>query len=113
MRFLSYILGIALILLGIYFLGKNIIFTTQAYPWWRGIAADLSVISLCIGVFALVFLPPQIKPLGWVAVAFGVVCVFASSRAILNPTSLWQFFLSLTAMGFGYKLLTSRSGSLY
>ncbi|NJL49410.1 MAG: hypothetical protein HC929_20650 [Leptolyngbyaceae cyanobacterium SM2_5_2] len=113
MRFLSYILGLALILVGLYFLGKNIIFTTHAYPWWRSVAADLSVISLCIGVFALVFLPSSAKALGWVAVAFGVVCVFASSRAILNPTSLWQFFVSLTAMGFGYKMLTARGRSLY
>lgn len=108
MRVFNYLLGLALIVLGIYFLGKNIVFTTYAYPWWRGIAADVSVISLCIGVFALVFLPPSMRPLGWVAVAFGIVCVFASSRAILNPTSLWQFFLSLLAMGFGYKLLSRR-----
>jgi hypothetical protein len=108
MRVFNYLVGLALIMLGIYFLGKNIIFTTSAYPWWRGIAADLSVISLCIGVFALVFLPPPMRPVGWVAVAFGIVCVFASSRAILNPTSLWQFFLSLMAMGFGYKLLSRR-----
>jgi hypothetical protein len=113
MRFLSYVLGLALILLGIYFLGKNIVFTTHAYPWWRGIAADLSVISLCIGVFALVFLPSALKSFGWVAVAFGIVCVFASSRAILSPTSLWQFFLALTAMGFGYKLLSGRRRSFY
>ena len=113
MRFLSYVLGLALILLGIYFLGKNIVFTTHAYPWWRGIAADLSVISLCAGVFALVFLPSALKPFGWVAVAFGIVCVFASSRAILSPTSLWQFFLSLTAMGFGYKMMSGRRRSFY
>ncbi|MBD2259654.1 hypothetical protein [Pseudanabaena sp. FACHB-2040] len=108
MRFFSYIFGLALILLGIYFLGKNIVFTTHAYPWWRGIAADVSVLSLCIGVFALVFLPSAVKSLGWVAVAFGIICVFASSRAILSPTSLWQFFLSLTMMGIGYKMLTRR-----
>ena len=108
MRVFNYFLGLALILLGIYFLGKNIVFTTSAYPWWRGIAADLSVFSLCIGVFALVFLPPPMRPFGWVAVVFGIVCIFASSRAILSPTSLWQFFLSLTAMGFGYKLLSRR-----
>ena len=88
MRFFSYILGIALILLGVYFLGKNIVFTTQAYPWWRGIAADLSVISLCIGVFALVFLPFAMTPWCGLAVAFGMVCFLASSRAIWNPTSL-------------------------
>lgn len=108
MRAFNYFLGLALILLGVYFLGKNIIFTTSAYPWWRGVAANLSVISLCIGVFALVFLPPPMQPFGWVAVAFGIVCVFASSRAILNPTSLWQFFVSLMTMGFGYKLLSRR-----
>jgi hypothetical protein len=41
MRFLALFGGLALILLGIYFLGSNIIFTTHAYPWWRGVAADL------------------------------------------------------------------------
>jgi hypothetical protein len=108
MRSLSYLIGLGLILLGVYFLGNNIIFTTQAYPWWRGVAANLSVLSLCVGVFALVFLPSSAKSFGWVAVAFGIVCVFASSRAILNPTSLWQFFLSLMTMGVGYKMLTQR-----
>lgn len=108
MRIVNALLGIALILLGIYFLGKNIVFTTHASPWWRSIAADVSVIALCIGVFALVLLPPPLRSFGWVAVVFGIVCVFASSRAILNPTSLWQFFLSLMAMGFGYKLLSHR-----
>jgi hypothetical protein len=38
----------------------------------------------------------------------GILCVFLSSRAILNPTSLWQFFVALMAIGFGYKLLTTR-----
>jgi hypothetical protein len=108
MRVFNVLLGIALILFGIYFLGKNIVFTTSVYPWWRGVAADLSVLSLCVGVFALVFLPPALRSFGWVAVVFGIVCVFASSRAILSPTSLWQFFLSLMAMGFGYKLLSRR-----
>ena len=40
MRALYFIAGLALMLLGIYFLGQNVIFTTHAYPWWRGIAAD-------------------------------------------------------------------------
>lgn len=108
MRLLTPLLGFALMLLGIYFLGKNIFFTTSAYPWWRGIAADLSVLSLAIGVFMLVFLPAGAKSGGWVAIAFGIVCVFASSRAILNPTSLWQFLVALLAMGFGYQMLTTR-----
>lgn len=83
MRFLFQLIGVMLILLGVYLLGKNIFFTTYAYPWWRGIAADLSVLSLCLGMFALIFMPGDAKLLGWVAVGFGIVCVFASSRAIL------------------------------
>jgi hypothetical protein len=112
MRSLFFILGLALMLLGIYLLGQNVFLTTQAYPWWRGIAADLSVISLCIGIFMLVFLPGDTQVLGWIAVGFGIVCVFASSRAILNPTSLWQFFLALGAMGFGYKMMITRRSPL-
>lgn len=108
MRALYFIIGLALMLVGIYFLGKNVIFTTSAYPWWRGIAADLSVISLSVGMFMLIFLPGDAKLFGWFVVGFGVVCVFASSRAILNPTSLWQFFLSLGAMSYGYKMMTTR-----
>jgi len=108
MRSLYFILGLALTILGIYFLGQNILFTTNAYPWWRGIAADLSVISLCIGIFMIVFLNGDAKVLGWIAVGFGIVCVFASSRAILNPTSLWQFFLALGSMSVGFKMMTTR-----
>jgi ABC-type transport system involved in multi-copper enzyme maturation permease subunit len=108
MRFLALFGGLALILLGIYFLGSNIIFTTHAYPWWRGVAADLSVISLGLGVLVLIFLPSSLKSYGWLGVITGILCVFLSSRAILNPTSLWQFFVALMAIGFGYKLLTTR-----
>ncbi|MEO1207941.1 MAG: hypothetical protein AAFX78_00215 [Cyanobacteria bacterium J06638_20] len=108
MRFLYFLIGLALMLLGIYFLGKNILFTTHAYPWWRNIAADVSVLSLCIGGVMLIFLPGDAKLLGWIAVGVGIVCVFLSSRAILNPTSLWQFFVSFVAMSFGYRLMISR-----
>lgn len=108
MRALYFLLGLGLMLLGVYFLGKNILFTTHAYPWWRGIAADISVLSLCIGTFMLVFLKGDAKSLGWIAVSFGVVCVFLSSRAILNPTSLWQFLVAFGSMSFGYKLMTTQ-----
>ena len=108
MRALYFIAGLALMLLGSYFLGQNILFTTHAYPWWRGIAADLSVISLCIGIVMIIFLSGDAKTFGWIAVGFGIVCVFVSSRAILNPTSLWQFFLAFASMGAGYKMMTTR-----
>jgi hypothetical protein len=108
MRFLIKLIGFALLLLGIYFLGKNIFFTTNVSPYfWRGIAADLSILFLVLGMLSLVFLPGSAKAVGWVFVGMGIVFVFASSRAVLNPTSLWHFFISITAMGSGYKMITS------
>ncbi|WP_204154304.1 hypothetical protein [Leptolyngbya sp. CCY15150] len=108
MRFLIQLIGFALLLLGIYFLGRNIFFTTNVSPYfWRGIAADLSILLLVVGVLALVILPLGAKSIGWIFVAAGIICVFASSRAVLNPTSLWQFFVALVAMTGGYKMLSS------
>jgi hypothetical protein len=106
MRFLLRVLGFGLLILGIYFLGRDIVFTTNVYPyWWRGIAADTSILSLMAGVLLLVFLPRDAKSLGWIPVIVGVILVFLSSRAILNPISLWQFFLSFLLMAGGYQLL--------
>ncbi len=108
MRFFLRVLGFGLVILGIYFLGKDIVFTTNVSPyWWRGIAADASVLSLMLGVLMLVFLPSAEKNLGWIPVTVGIVLVFLSSRAILNPTSLWQFFVSFAMIAGGYRLLTT------
>jgi hypothetical protein len=111
MRALLKILGLGLLIWGIYFLGSNIFFTTgRGFYGWRGIAANLSVLSLVAGVLMLVFLPRDAKNLGWVPVIVAIVLVFVSGRVILNPTSLWQFFLSFALMVGGYKLLmTGRS----
>lgn len=112
MSLLWRIIGFGLLILGIYFVGQNIIFTTNVYPyWWRGIAADISVLALTIGVMILIFFPRDMKNLGWIPifigiilVFIGIILVFMSSRAILNPTSLWQFFLSLIFMSGGYRM---------
>ena len=66
-----------------------------------------SLLFLTAGVLILFFLPRQYKSLGWVGVLIGVLLVFFSSRAILNPTSLWQFFVSLAFFVGGYQLLTT------
>ena len=106
MRLLLRVLGFGFLILGIYFLGRDIFFTTNPYPyWWRGIAADTSIISLMAGVLILVFSPRETKSLGWIPVVIGIILVFLSSRAILNPISLWQFFLSFVLIAGGYQLL--------
>ena len=109
MLFLIQLVGFALMLLGIYFLGKNIFFTTNVSPyWWRGIAADMSIFLLFGGILLLVFMPlGAMKQLGWMFVAGGILCVFVSSRAILSPTSLWHFFVSMLGMTAGYRLLAT------
>lgn len=108
MRIILRLIGLGLLLLGIYFLGQNIYFSTNLYPyWWRGIAADASILSLTIGVLLFFILPRSNKDLSLVAIAIGILLVFASSRAILNPTSLWQFVLSLASLVGGYQLFTT------
>ena len=106
MKLLVKIVGLSLLILGIYFLGQNIIFTTSVgRSWWHGIAADGSILALMAGVLMLVFLPSGIKSWGWIPVVIGIALVFLSSRAILNPTTLWQFLVSFACMAGGYQLL--------
>lgn len=108
MRFLLRLIGLALLLLGVYFLGQNVYFTTNVYPyWWRGIAADSSILFLTAGVLMFFFLPSRDKFLSIIAIAIGILLIFASSRAILNPTSLWQFILALASFVSGFQLFTT------
>ncbi|PHV62737.1 hypothetical protein [Cyanobacterium aponinum] len=103
------LIGIALMLLGVYLLGKNIFFTTNTSPYfWRGIAADISVVALTLGVISIFMFPKTMKITGFVLIGFGVVFVVYSSRAVLSPTSLWQFLLSISSMVGGFKLLTDK-----
>lgn len=107
MKFLGKVLGLGLILLGIYFLGKNIFFTTGGYyySFWRGISADLAVFALSGGVVALFALPENNKIMGWILIAAAILLIFAGGRAVLAPVSLWQLFISLASMTSGYQLL--------
>ncbi|NJM98257.1 MAG: hypothetical protein HC800_14850 [Phormidesmis sp. RL_2_1] len=108
MRTFVKLIGFCLLMFSIYLLGHNIVFTTNVSPyWWRGIAADGSILFLAIGVLSLVFLPDAFKEIGWVSTAVGILLVFMSSRAILNPTSLWEFFLAFMVMAVGYKLFST------
>lgn len=105
MRWVSKLIGIAFMLVGIYFLGKNILFTTNVFPYlWRGLAADVSILALTVGIVMVFTLPRERRSLGWIFVFLGILSVFASSRAILRPTSLWQFFLAAVAMTAGFQL---------
>lgn len=108
MKLLIQLIGFALIITGIYLLGQNVYFVTDGYPyWWRGVAADGSILSLTFGVLIFFTMPREGKMLGAVAIAIGILLVFVSSRAVLQPTTLWHFVGSLACFVGGYRLLTT------
>jgi len=107
-KLLVQLVGLALIIVGIYLLGQNIYFVTDGYPyWWRGIAADGSILCLTFGVLIFFTMPREGKLLAAVAVGIGILLVFVSSRAVLRPTTLWHFVGSLACFVGGYQLLTT------
>jgi hypothetical protein len=106
MRILLSIAGLALVFLGIYFLGQNILFTTQVSPiWWRDLSAAGSVLCIVGGLIALIFFQNQTNEWGWVLVTLGILLVFVGGRVILKPTSLWYLFLSFSSLFLGLRLI--------
>ncbi len=110
-RLLIKLVGLALVMGGVYLLGQNIYFVTNASPyWWRGVAADGSILFLTFGVLLFFTMPNEGKFLGAGAIAIGILLVFMSSRAVLRPTTLWHFVGSLACFVGGYQLI--RTGRL-
>lgn len=104
---MSTILGLALIIVSIYFLGQNVIFTTQYYySWWQKTSATASVLSLLVGISSLTFWRRELGNFGWLFIAIGIILVFMNGAVILRPTSLWTFFVAMSAFASGYQLLT-------
>jgi hypothetical protein len=101
-------IGFGLLLFGIYFVCRNIVLTTHFYTYgWQGISAKASILAILSGIFMLVFLQRGAKDWGWISVIAGVVLFFLSSRAFINPMSLWQFLLSFASIAAGYKMMTT------
>lgn len=99
-------IGLILLLIGIYYLGQNIIFTsTYSQYFYKSLPAVGSVLAIIAGVLALVFFRRETGNFGWILLVIGIVLVFISGGVILRPTSLWNFFLSFGSIAVGYKLL--------
>lgn len=100
------LLGIIIFITGIYFLGQNIIFATTSFPYYyRSIPATGSVLSIIAGIISLIFFRRTTGNLGWILLGIGIVLVFLSGGVILRATSLWNFFVSFTALAVGCKLI--------
>ncbi|MDY6784779.1 MAG: hypothetical protein SW833_19915 [Cyanobacteriota bacterium] len=114
MRFVNQLIGLVLILVGVYFLGQNIVFTTHSSPyWWRDVSATGSVLSLVGGIIALIFFPRQTRGWAWILIALGIVLVFLSGSVLLKPTSLWYFFAAFASLIAGLKLFTTGQWSSF
>jgi hypothetical protein len=102
-------LGITLFILGIYFLGQDIVFTSHyySYPYyWRDIPAVGSVLAIMVGIISILFFSRETGNFGWISLGIGVVLVFLSGGVILQPTSLWKFFIAFVALAGGFQLMT-------
>jgi thiol:disulfide interchange protein len=99
--------GLCLMLLGLYLLGRNILFTTtvSAY-WWGHVSAMGSVLSLMAGIWIVLCAGRNSRNLGWLLVSLGVILVFLSGGIVLMPTSLWTFCGAFAALVSGYRLMT-------
>lgn len=106
MKALLQLLGLFFMLLGLYWLGQNLLLSTRFSPyWWRGLWAGLSVLLLTIGLLKLLLLPiKRIGYLGWFPLIGGLLCLWFSDRAIFMPPMLTPFALSLVAFILGYRL---------
>jgi hypothetical protein len=102
---MSTIVGLALIIASVYFLGQNIVFTTY-YSWWHRTSATGSVLALLAGIGSLTFWRREMGNFGWIFIAIGIILVFLSGGVVLQPTSLWIFCVSMLAFASGYQLLT-------
>ncbi|MCA1994870.1 MAG: hypothetical protein LDL41_22905 [Coleofasciculus sp. S288] len=103
---MSKLIGLGLLIAGIYFLGQNIIFTTQYSPYfWRDVPAATSVLAIMGGVISIIFFREAVGNFGWILLIFGIVLVFLSGGVVLRPTSLWTFFLAFVALIGGFQLL--------
>ena len=104
------LLGLPLVLAGIYFLGRNIMFSTYYSPFfWRSLPAMGSVLCVVGGTVSLICFPRETGTFGWVLLSAGILLVFLSGGVFLQPTSLWNFMVAFAALVSGYKLLTARS----
>lgn len=108
MQLLSKLIGLILLIVGVYFVGQNIIFTTQVSRyWWSDLSAAGSVLAITSGIISLLFFRRLMGDLGWGLVVLGILLVFVSGKVVLLPTSLWYFFLSFVCLIAGFKMIST------
>jgi hypothetical protein len=102
----SKLLGLGLIIIGIYWLSQGILFTTRtAYYWWQTIPATGSVILFLAGLWMLFNGGRRNSNRAWILIGGAIALIFMSGGIVIRPTSLWDFLIGFSALFGGYKLL--------
>lgn len=116
MRGLSGLIGVGCFLAGLYGLGRKIVLTAGGgtmyygsrwgswYGWWYGIAAAGTVLLAVAGLLGVVFLRGRARWIGGGLLALSGVLVVFSGRAVLLPTTLFEFLVSAFLMAIGVRL---------
>ncbi|MDB9375139.1 hypothetical protein [Nodularia sphaerocarpa] len=106
-RLLIKIIGLSLLLVGIYFFAQNIIFVSSYYSFYQRFPATLSGLAIILGIFLLLFFRRETGNVGYFLLAIGLVLVFFNGRVFFKPTSLWNLLVALGALISGYQLLNT------
>jgi hypothetical protein len=110
MRLLLKLFGLGLIILGIYWLGQNLILTSRsAYYWWQPIPATGSVLLMLGGLWTLFNASGDDRNFAWILIGGAIALIFMSGGVMIRPTSLWQFLLGFSALFGGFKLIQGRA----
>jgi hypothetical protein len=106
MKPLAKLAGIALIVIGLYWLSQGIIFTNRsASYWWQPIPATGSVLLMLSGLWVLFNVKNNDRNFGWILIGGAIALIFMSGGIAIRPTSLWDFLVGFSALFGGYKLL--------
>ncbi|MBS0015645.1 MAG: hypothetical protein KFF72_04640 [Arthrospira sp. SH-MAG29] len=110
MKIITPLVGLALVLLGIYFLGQNIIVATRlSLNLFGSMSTAGSVLLMVSGLVALISFPRETGNLGWILLLLGIILVFLHARIILRPSSLLTLLLSISSILVGCNLLKTRT----
>lgn len=104
MKLLGKLIGLGLILVGIYWLGENVIFTT-GYYWWHRVSATGSVLLLLAGLWVLFEAKGSDRKIAWILIGGAIALTFMRGGVMIRPTSLWHFLVGFSAIFGGFKLL--------
>jgi hypothetical protein len=103
MRSLFKLIGLALLLIGVYFLSQNMI---TSNCWLQDIRATGSVMAFASGVLALI-LSRETSNIGWIAVGLGISLSLASGCLHITPVTVGYFFLAFVSLSIGYQMYTT------